>query len=148
MARNLCTSSCCGNVVRLSDLRGKPIEFRRYDANPPVLGTRWNCPSCNTAYFACWKEGTKFAIDLFFYESFDNEHDYDDALMALDVGIEPDVRESQNPMAKDTIQVYLNYWGIVQAWKTKNPGEAIPIKNLDTPAYLCLDDAEDAQEIL
>jgi len=30
MSRNLCQSSCCDNVLRISDLRGKPIEFRRY----------------------------------------------------------------------------------------------------------------------
>ena len=60
MSRNLATSSCCGNTVRLSDLRGKPIEFRRYGPYVPDIGTRWDCPTCNTAYFVIWRTRDKF----------------------------------------------------------------------------------------
>lgn len=83
VSRNLCTSSCCDNTVRLSDLRGKPIEFRRYGKEPPLLGTRWDCPACGTAYFAIWRGAEfrnhnhhwgNFVIDLSYYESFDDEH--------------------------------------------------------------------------
>lgn len=106
MARNLCTSSCCDNTVRLSDLRGKPIEFRRYGNSPPQIGTRWDCPSCKTAYFVIWRDAEwdfhsrdfarGFVLDLSYYESFNDEH-------------------------SDC--------------------------NLDSPAYLCLDDAEDTQDV-
>ena len=83
MSRNLCQSTCCENTVRLSDLRGKPIEFRQYFNSPPVIGTRWDCPSCEVAYFAIWRDAqwsweTKrygnFVIDLSYYESYNDEH--------------------------------------------------------------------------
>lgn len=90
MSRNLTTSKCCGNIVRLSDLRGKPIEFRRYGKYAPHIGTRWDCPTCKTVYFAWWRDAIydgnydprsgnepKFVIDLAYYESFNDEHDYD-----------------------------------------------------------------------
>ncbi|MEG4149477.1 hypothetical protein [Microcoleus sp. Pol12B5] len=109
MSRNLCRSTCCDNIVRLSDLRGKPIEFRRVHTDPPNIGTRWNCPTCGTAYFAIWRDakwhfnGSKmalargFVIDLSYYESFNDE-----------------------------------------------PGE---LSELENPRHLCLDEAEDIQEI-
>ena len=109
MSRNLCCSTCCDNIIRLSDLRGKPIEFRRYSKEPPEIGTRWDCPSCNIAYFAIWRdaeygyvngrmERTRgFVIDLSYYESFNDE-----------------------------------------------PGE---ILEMDDPRHLCVDNAEDIQEI-
>lgn len=77
MSRNLLSSSCCGNTVRLADLRGQPIEFRRYGIEPVAIGTKWVCPSCRTAYFAIWQGGydeqPKFAIDLSYYDSFNDE---------------------------------------------------------------------------
>ncbi len=63
MSRNLLTSSCCGNIVRLDDLRGQPIEFRRYGSEPVAIGTKWVCPSCKAAYFA-------IAL-LLWYQTFD-----------------------------------------------------------------------------
>lgn len=83
MSRSLLTSTCCGNIVRLADLRGQPIEFRRYGTEPIALGTKWICPSCTTTYFAWWNDAIwqggydeptpKFAIDLSYYETFDDE---------------------------------------------------------------------------
>lgn len=56
MSRNLCTSSCphCGYTLRLSDLKDRPIEFRRYGHYAPQLGCRFDC-SCGVAYFAIWR---------------------------------------------------------------------------------------------
>jgi hypothetical protein len=83
MSRNLCTSKCCGNIVRLSDLRGKSIEFRRHGSYPPKIGTRWDCPTCGTAYFVIWWNAvydyrsiaSGFVLDLAYYESYNDEHD-------------------------------------------------------------------------
>lgn len=87
MARNLCTSYCCHTHVTLADLVGKPIEFRAVGGDPPVLGTRWDCPECGTAYFAFWRNaewshhyndwGPGYVIDLSYYESYNDEHRYD-----------------------------------------------------------------------
>jgi len=53
MARNLGTSECqkCDYKVRLSDIRGKPVEFRRYGPYAPVIGVRFDC-ACGEVYFA------------------------------------------------------------------------------------------------
>lgn len=60
MASNLARSGCCGNVVRLADLRGRPIEFRRSGPYAPQIGTRWDCPACDTAYFAFWRSYDRY----------------------------------------------------------------------------------------
>lgn len=56
MSRNLCSSYCrtCGYQVKISDLRGKPVEFRQYGRYVPVLGVRFDC-SCGQVYFASWR---------------------------------------------------------------------------------------------
>jgi hypothetical protein len=60
MSRNIASSSCCDNVVKLADLAGRTIEFRRYGKLAPHIGVRWDCPSCDTAYFVIWKRYDKF----------------------------------------------------------------------------------------
>lgn len=53
MARNLGKSFCdCGRVFKLSDLRGKPIEFRRYAHYIPQMGCKVECDQCGEVYFA------------------------------------------------------------------------------------------------
>ena len=82
MSRNLCASGCCGVTCNLSDLRGKPIEFRRYYKEAPHIGTKWTCPVCGADYFAIWHRddqydgpsSSRFTIDLSYYESFNDEH--------------------------------------------------------------------------
>lgn len=62
MSRNLATSTCvdCDNPepVRLTDLIGKPVEFRSLGNSPPEMGARWDCPKCDRAYFAIWRPAT------------------------------------------------------------------------------------------
>lgn len=84
MARNLCRSSCCDVVAHLGDMRGKPVEFRRYADGQVFIGVRWNCPRCDTAYFLFWRDTSddaygqpyrpRFTLDLSYYESFNDEH--------------------------------------------------------------------------
>lgn len=74
-------------MVKLEDLRGKPIEFRQYGSkNPPAIGTKWICPTCQTVYFAWWNDAkwqsshmeySKFVIDLSYYATFNDEPDYE-----------------------------------------------------------------------
>jgi len=70
MSRNLCTDRCCGVIVRLEDLAGKPLEFRKYHDYRPVVGTKWTCPKCNKVYFVIirtrdtvWGEDLKDQFD-------------------------------------------------------------------------------------
>ena len=134
MSRNLATSSCCDNIVRLSDLRGKPIEFRRYHQYAPNIGTRWDCPTCGTAYFAIWREtensrsiivnpgnamcsyerASTFTIDLSYYESYNDEHS--------------GIYEKGKP--------YISWEQM-----TEEQRQAM----LANPGGLCVDDAEEAQ---
>lgn len=58
MSRNLGTDCCveCGHgPVTLEDLVGQPVELRTSGPYVPKIGTRWDCPSCETAYFACYR---------------------------------------------------------------------------------------------
>jgi hypothetical protein len=56
MSRNLCTSVCpkCSYTLKLSDVRGKPVEFRRYGKYAPTLGVRFDC-ECGEVYFVAWR---------------------------------------------------------------------------------------------
>lgn len=56
----LANSSCCHNIVRLSDLAGKEIEFRQYGRSAPQIGAKWVCPTCSTEYFASFSRSDRF----------------------------------------------------------------------------------------
>lgn len=56
----LANSSCCGNVVRLSNLVGKTIEFRQFGKSAPQMGAKWTCPSCDVDYFVYWVRNERF----------------------------------------------------------------------------------------
>ena len=63
MSRNLATSTCVNcheHTFQLSDLRDKPIEFRRYGPYAPQIGCKVACPRCNTLYFAIYRQGDKY----------------------------------------------------------------------------------------
>jgi hypothetical protein len=51
MSRNLCKDKCCGIRIKLADLVGQPLEFRKYADYHPVPGVKWICPKCKRAYF-------------------------------------------------------------------------------------------------
>lgn len=135
MSRNLCRSYCCKNIVRLSDLRGKPIEFRRYASYQPHIGTRWDCPTCKTAYFAWWRDAEygenehRFVIDLSYYESFNDEHDTDEKVMAADLGVPADT-----PIGD-----------IYKEWYARFPNRPLPVRSPENARWVCLDNAEDSQ---
>lgn len=75
-----------------ADLSGRPIEFRSYGPYVPVIGARWDCPKCGSAYFAAYRtrgncigcsiagvylpdfHGT-WEIDLSWWSSYDDERD-------------------------------------------------------------------------
>ena len=60
MSRNLCSSSCeCGRTVRLSDIRGKPLEIRRYGKYAPTFGVKWVC-DCKQIYFVILRRRDTF----------------------------------------------------------------------------------------
>lgn len=53
-------SACCGNIARLTDLVGSPVEFRKLKGYAPQIGAKWICPSCGGEYFARWQRIDKF----------------------------------------------------------------------------------------
>ncbi len=98
MSRNLGTDKCVNcdyGPVGIYDLAGKPVEFRGYHKYVPVIGARWDCPQCKSAYFAAYRtrgdcvgcsiarvyppdyEGT-WEIDLSWWVSYDDEIDDDE----------------------------------------------------------------------
>ena len=62
MSRNLCEDRCtkCHTLVRLSDLIGQPLEFRKYHDYRPRAGVKWICPKCGTVYFCAINIGSNF----------------------------------------------------------------------------------------
>lgn len=136
MSRNLGRSYCCENFVRLEDMRGRPIEFRRYTKYSPHIGCRWDCPTCGTVYFAWWRDsidanGVSFVIDLSYYESFNDEHDLDYAKMAKFLGLPEDTAPGE----------------ICKQWWLRCPGEEGLFKGPEHARHVCTDNAEDAQDI-
>ena len=119
-------------------MRGKPIEFRRYGPYPPHIGTRWDCPTCKTVYFAWWRDAEyvygrseipKFVIDLSYYESFNDEHDADLVEMARVLGAE-------SPSTN-----------LYSEWYKKFPDKEMPIRGPEHARHVCLDDADDVQSV-
>lgn len=61
MSTNLATSRCpeCKYHVRLADVRGKPLETRRYRHYAPQFGVRFDCP-CGQVYFVILRHKDTF----------------------------------------------------------------------------------------
>ena len=57
MSRNLCKDQCCGNKIKLADLVGKPLEFRKYYDYRPTPGVKWRCPKCERVFFIHIRSG-------------------------------------------------------------------------------------------
>jgi hypothetical protein len=64
--------------------------------------------------------------------------------MASEIGMEPEITENEYMPGKK-IRVYQNYHEILKVWQDSNPGKPMPLAS--EPAYLCLDNAEDIQEV-
>lgn len=74
----------------LHDLAGKAVELRAIGKYVPVIGVRFDCPRCQTAYFAhyrtrgdcadCYHETNEqsWEIDLSYWASYNDEPDYED----------------------------------------------------------------------
>jgi len=61
MSRNLCTDRCesCNYRLLLSDIQGKPVEFRKYGPYPPQMGVRFDC-QCGKVYFVWYQRVDKY----------------------------------------------------------------------------------------
>ena len=67
----------------ISPFEGATNRVPALAKDPVVIGTKWTCPTCSTNYFACWNSAVwqggideptpKFAIDLSYYETFNDE---------------------------------------------------------------------------
>jgi hypothetical protein len=113
LSRNLAASGCCGVTVQLADIRGKPIEFRRYYEEAPRLGTKWTCPHCRTDYFVIWHRfenftgrggmgDSRFTLDLSYYGSYNDERG--DPLMS---------GERPRHLCEDNAEDVYWHWGFV-----------------------------------
>lgn len=90
MSRNLSADCCveCGyGPVLLFDLVGHPAELRAVGKYAPVIGARFDCPRCHTAYFAhyytrgdcptCHETYSVWSIDLSYWSTYNDEPDKD-----------------------------------------------------------------------
>lgn len=150
MSRNLCTSSCphCGYLVRLSDLRGKPVEFRRYSQYAPVLGVKFDC-TCGKIYFAAWEH----KHTMWGYGDLEsgrwNEPTFNFTIHGKPVSV---ANYDQGRYAFKTASGDLEDMGSfsidLSYYESYNDEEGMPLKDGEEPAYLCKDNAEEAQRIL
>ena len=149
MSRNLCTSSCeiCERTVRLSDLRGKPIEFRQYGPYAPEMGCRFDC-ECGEVYFAIWRKKSVFwgkeAIENGAWKASSywiNEHEFpndEHGRFAIE----------RNGYVEETgcFTIDLSHYATYNDEKCSNSFIEEQIHNGErTPHYLCEDDALDTQ---
>jgi len=154
MSRNLTTSSCpeCGYTVRLSDLRGKPIEFRRYSIYAPQIGCRFDC-SCGAVYFVMWH-----AKDNFWGVQSINDGSWKDPVSRHNGQEFPNKEagrfavEREGWKGKPEVHQTGYYVIDLSYWTTFNDEQesadlvrmSIEAGNVP-PAHLCLDDALDTQ---
>lgn len=99
MSRNLCRDFCpdCGpeTKIKLSDLVGKPIEFRKYGRYSPTIGTKWICPKCGKVYFCHFRKFDTFWGEL--AEQFDKP--------TLNFGVPGHTREPNHHQGKFAIRI-------------------------------------------
>jgi hypothetical protein len=156
MARNLCTSMCpkCEYTLRLSDIRGKPVEFRRYGVYAPVIGVRFDC-QCGEVYFVSWKEQHSFWSK----EALDNgswkepefefrEQRFKNLEQGKFVFEEPDFRNPSKMVARNTgvFTLDLSHYETFNDEPMEDGFEKTAIQQgKQKPWHLCTDDAEDTQ---
>lgn len=135
MSRNLATSKCvkCFHKFTLSDLRGKPIEFRRYGPYPPEMGCRVDCP-CGAVYFAFIRMDYKFWPK----ECLDSGEWKDGS---RDKSVDGRFARETHYGAENTgcFTIDLSHYDSFN----DEEGDG----DMDNPAHLCLDNADDAEWI-
>lgn len=160
MSRNLCTSSCpkCGYQVKLSDMRGKPVEFRRYGPYAPEIGVRFDC-QCGEVYFLMWHHRHEFWSDP--SKAFDDELVYGRTVIPnTDKGKFVSVTEFRgekrysNTGFFDLDLSYYESFNDEKIW-TDNGNDFVAVDAVKRilagtlePGDLCTDDAADTQRIL
>lgn len=137
MSRNLCTDRCCGIAVKLSDLAGKPLEFRKYADYRPTVGTKWICPKCNKVYFVIIRTRDEvWGRDL--KEQFDN----DEVVFCNGQHRMPNANKGQFAKrdGENNVHELGSYEFDLSYYETFNDeGEGV---DTDDPSYMCTEDDE------
>lgn len=141
MATNLCRDTCerCGYKVMLSDIRGKPVEFRRNSVYAPYAGVRFDC-QCGAIYFV-WFERS--------HEYWDDPHEaYVDPFYLLSDGTPYPNKEKGRFVRKTTFRgeekiEQTGYYRIDMAYYASFRDEDGP--DPENPSRLLLGEAEDAR---
>ena len=148
MSRNLCTSSCpkCNYTVKLSDLRGKPIEFRQYFNSSPVLGCRFDC-ECGEAYFAIWRYDYNFWGEEMIHQSGEEFLTFPGGTVVKNDNKDRFVRESGGrKFETGHFTIDLSYYESYNDETMSDEDVRAEILSGERePSFLCLDDAEDYQ---
>jgi len=145
MSRNLCKDKCCGNYVRLADLIGKPLEFRKYYDYRPVPGVKWTCPICNRVYFIHLRTGHTNWGDL--KHQFENDTiNYSNGHIFPNTNKGKFARRTKDHHGQEYIEELGWYEFDMSYYETYNDeGEG---KETDDPAYLCTEDDERTRRYL
>lgn len=156
MSRNLASSVCpkCGYTLRLSDVRGKPVEFRRYGRYAPVIGVRFDC-GCGEVYFVSWREQHSF----WSRESLDNGQwkepvyefrgmEFQNLQQGKFAFETPDFRDRSKLVAHNTgvFTLDLSHYETYDDEPMEDGPEKTAIHRSEQhPWHLCTDNAEDTQ---
>lgn len=140
MSRNLCKDECCGNKIKLSELVGKPLEFRKYYDYCPQPGVKWTCPVCNRTYFVWIRVGhTNWGEDL--KHQFENDHiDFGNGHVYPNTNKGKFAKRTQNHKGEEVIMELGWYefdMSFYESFNDEGKGE-----DVNDPAYLCEEDDE------
>lgn len=140
MSRNLCKDQCCGHRIELSELVGKPLEFRKYYDYRPVPGVKWQCPTCNRVYFIIIRTGHDYwGKNL--KEQFDkDEISFGNGHVHENTNKGKFARRTKNFNGEEHIEELGWYEFDMSFYESYNDeGEG---KDIDNPAHLCTKDDE------
>lgn len=144
MSRIMPTSTCpeCGYVFRLEDLRGKPIEFRRYSRFAPHIGCKVTC-RCGIDYFVSWRRDWKYWSDQAVLDGSFDEETYEGFPNAEKGKF---ARKVLRPFSGEEVVEHLGYFTLSLSYYGSFNDE--PGGSSEDPWHLCTDNAEDSQWVL
>ena len=136
MSRNRNRDSCCNNYIKIEDLIGKPLEFRKYGEYAPHPGVKWSCPTCKRVFFVWIQNNCQFWNDP---QDFDKEFiELPDGRRFENVHKGKFARWIKNHRGEEVAE-NLGYYHIDTSYyeSFNEEGEGI---DTDDPAYLCTTD--------
>jgi hypothetical protein len=146
-SRNLCKDQCCGQRLRLADLVGKPLEFRKYYDYAPRPGVKWTCPICNRTYFVWIRTGHTHWGDGLKHQFEEEYINYGFGHRHKNTSRGKHAKRTINPITGEESIEELGWYEFDMSFyeSFNDEGEG---KDTDDPAHLCTEDDERTRRYL